>query len=97
MPTIAEFMTIYKERERVFINKQNLQISEEFPRTTDKEYNRKKIKEIVNTLMKGERPISRGLCDMPHEFSENGLKGRLTRDAYGKDYCYYYDHPINNK
>ena len=53
MPTIAEFMTIYKERERVFINKQNLQISEEFPRTTDKEYNRKKIKEIVNTLMKG--------------------------------------------
>ena len=97
MPTIAEFMTIYKERERVFINKQNLQISEEFPRTTDKEYNRKKIKEIVNTLMKGERPISRGLCDMPHEVSENGLKGRLTRDAYGRDYCYYYDHPINDK
>ena len=34
---------------------------------------------------------------MPHEFSENGLKGRLTRDAYGRDYCYYYDHPINDK
>ena len=89
MPTIAEFMSIYKEREKVFINRQDNQISEEFPRTTDKEYNKEQVKKIVDKLMKGGTTHT-NLCALPHEFTENGQKGRITRDAHGRDYCYYF-------
>ena len=38
MPTIAEFMSVYKEREQAFIRDQDIKISREFPsRKSDKE------------------------------------------------------------
>ena len=97
MPTIAEFMSIYKERERLFLTNQNLLLTAEYgTKPTDKDYNRMRVKEIIDTL-KG-KIIDRQkthLCDQPHEFNTPELKGRLTRDAHGRDHCYYYDHPKN--
>ena len=99
MPTIAEFISMYKERERVYITKKNLLLSAEFgTKTNDKDYNRMRIREIIDVL-KGEAGSREGirshLCDQPHEFDTPVLKGRLTRDAHGRDHCYYYDHPHN--
>ena len=97
MPTIAEFISMYKERERVFLTNQNLLITAEYgTKTTDKDYNRTRVKEIINTL-KGDSigRTTTHLCDMPHEFNSSDLKGRLTRDAHGRDHCYYYNHPKN--
>jgi len=98
MPTIAEFMSVYKERERAFIRSQDEKrdrIANEFPHTvTDKDYSKAKIKQILDILKGGERVYTH-FCDQPHEFDTAELKGRLTRDAHGRDYCYYYDHPLN--
>ena len=97
MPTIAEFMSVYKERERAFIRNQELSIANEFPHTiSDKEYSKVRVKELID-LLKGKshrRPVTH-LCDQPHEFDSPHLKGRLTRDAHGRDHCYYYNHPRN--
>jgi len=97
MPTIAEFMSIYKERERLFVTRQDLLITAEHgTKNTDKDYNRQKVKEIVNTLQgKAANIRLTHLCDLPHEFNSQDMKGRLTRDAHGRDYCYWYDHPNN--
>ena len=44
MPTIAEFMSVYKEREQAFIRDQEIKISNEFPsRKSDKEFNKQRI------------------------------------------------------
>ena len=95
MPTIAEFMSVYKEREKAFIRNQDLSITNEFPHTaSDKEYSKSKIKEILDILKGGER-VHTHFCDQPHEFDTPQLKGRLTRDAHGRDHCYYYNHPRN--
>ena len=95
MPTIAEFMSVYKEREKAFIRNQDLSIANEFPHTvSDKEYSKVKVKEIIN-MLKGGRKVYTHFNDQPHEFDTPQLKGRLTRDAHGRDHCYYYDHPRN--
>jgi len=97
MPTIAEFMSIYKERERIFVTKQDLLITAEHgTKTTDKDYNLQRVREIIETLKSGctnREPTQ--FCDLPHEFTSQDLKGRLTRDAHGRDICYWYDHPNN--
>ncbi len=95
MPTIAEFMSVYRERERAFIRNQDLSISNEFPHTvSDKEYSKSRVKEILD-MLKGGKKVYTHLNDQPHEFDTPQLKGRLTRDAHGRDHCYYYDHPRN--
>jgi len=97
MPTIAEFISMYKERERVYITKRNLELSAEFgTKTSDKDYNIMRVREIID-LLKGKSygRKTTNLCDQPHEFDTPVLKGRLTRDAHGRDHCYYYDHPHN--
>ena len=53
MPTIAEFMSVYKEREQAFIRNQDLSIANEFPHTvSDKEYSKVRVRELID-LLKG--------------------------------------------
>lgn len=95
MPTIAEFMSVYKEREQAFIRDQDIKISREFPsRKSDKEYNKQRVREIIDVLEGGEKVYTH-LCDLPHEGVQNDIKFRMTRDAHGRDHCYYYNHPRN--
>jgi len=97
MPTIAEFMSVYKERERAFIRNHDLSITNEFPHTvSDKEYSKKRVKEILD-MLKGGKKVYTHLNDQPHEFDTPQLKGRITRDARGRDHCFYYDHPLNER
>ena len=99
MPTIAEFMSIYKEREKAFIRNQDISITNEFPHTvSDKEYSKVRVREIIDLLKgKSQGKITTNLCDQPHEFDTPILKGRITRDARGRDYCFYYEHPLNER
>jgi len=95
MPTIAEFMSVYKEREQAFIRNQDLSISKEFHnKVSDKEYNKQRVKELMNVL-KGTEKVYTHLCDLPHEGVQNDIKFRLTRNIHGQDFCYYYNHPRN--
>lgn len=89
MPTIAEFMSLYKEREKIFIQRQNLQIAEEFPQSLDKSISKQKFKEILDELTTG-KPVETNLCSFPHDFKEKGQKGRITRDDQGRDWVQYF-------
>ena len=95
MPTIAEFMSLYKEREKIFIQRQNLQIAEEFPQSLDKSIMKHKIKEILDELVTGQSNVSSTpspgyLCSLPHDFKQFGQKGRITRDDQGRDWVEYF-------
>ena len=87
MPTIAEFMSIYKEREKQFIRRQNLQISEEFPSTIKPDPTH--VRNIIKKLTSGTR-VNTNLCSFPHDFREKGQKGRITRDDQGRDWVQYF-------
>ena len=89
MPTIAEFMSLYKEREKIFIQRQNLQIAEEFPQSLDKSISKQKFKEILDELTTG-KPVETNLCSFPHDFTQFGQKGRITRDDQGRDWVQYF-------
>ena len=89
MPTIAEFISLYKEREKIFIQRQNLQIAEEFPQSLDKSISKQKFKEILDELTTG-KPVETNLCSFPHDFKEKGQKGRITRDDQGRDWVQYF-------
>ena len=95
MPTIAEFMSLYKEREKIFIQRQNLQIAEEFPQSLDKSISKQKFKEILDELTTGQSNVSStpgegNLCSFPHDFKQFGQKGRITRDDQGRDWVQYF-------
>lgn len=54
------------------------------------------FKQQLNKLMaraKKDDWKNRGLCAMPHDGEENGSKFRITRDARGRDYVFYYGRP----
>ena len=87
MPTIAEFMSIYKEREKQFIRRQNLQISEEFPSTIKPDPTH--IRNLIKILASG-TTVDTNLCSFPHDFREKGQKGRITRDEQGRDWVQYF-------
>ena len=74
MPTIAEFMSIYKEREKQFIRRQNLQISEEFPSTIKPDPTH--VRNIIKKLTSGTR-VNTNLCSFPHDFREKVKKEEL--------------------
>ena len=94
MPTIAEFMQVYKEvKRRHENNNDNKQITD-----NRINYNRNKLmfNKLTNLVTKGGNRYT-NLCDQEVTGYENDYKFTLTRDEDGKDYVYYHNHPINSK
>jgi len=91
MPTVAEFMSIYKaSQNRKEINKK-----------VDKEelaIDHNKAKEMfakITEIIKTKPVADRGLCDLPVTAWENERKFTITRDEYGKDYILWHNQPNN--
>tara|TARA_R100000781_G_scaffold27143_1_gene20187 strand:+ start:659 stop:1132 length:474 start_codon:yes stop_codon:yes gene_type:complete len=96
MPTIAEFMQVYKEVKRRHENVKTQIFIEHKNNTID--YSKSKIMfgKLIKLVKEGDYR-SKGICDMDVTGWEDGLKFTLSRDKDGKDYVYYHNHPINDK
>ena len=98
MPTIAEFMQIYKEKESNFFKKQSLNLEQQYGngkgKKKDTELAKHYIPILLNLMNEGKRAVG-NLCDKPHDGIQDGRTFRLTRDVHGKDWCYYHDYSKN--
>ena len=96
MPTIAEFMQVYKEVKIRHENRRNQKLIEHNNNTIDYSKNKIMFNKLINLMDKGGRKYT-NLCDRDVTGWEDGLKFTISRDEDGKDYVYYHNHPINDK
>ena len=94
MPSIAEFMQIYKEKERNFFNKKDAMLEAEYGKKKDSQLSKEMVPKLVNAILSGTK-VKTSLCKMPHEGEQDGIKFRLTRDARGRDHCYFHNYSKN--
>ena len=90
MPSIAEFMQIYKERERLFNKKKNDENRSIEDGNRDYAHSKKMFSEIKSNILAGRKVIT-GICDMPVHGTQDGKKFTLTRDSDGKDYIQFHN------
>ena len=83
MPTIAEFMRVYKDiknrhenrSNRIYIEDRNVRV------------NHDRNKQMYNKL-----------CQMDHTgCTEHGIQYTITTDKLGREYVHFHNHPINSK
>ena len=90
MPSIAEFMQIYKERERLY-TKKRIETSQQLAHK-DRDYSKsKKMFSNLRDMIKKGEPVNRGVCGMPVDGVQDGRKFTLTRDSDGKDYVQFHN------
>ena len=94
MPTIAEFMQIYKEKESNFFKKQALNLEHQYGKQKDTHIASVMVPKLLNMMAEGKR-MTGNLCDKPHDGIQDGRTFRLTRDVHGKDWCYFHDYAKN--
>ena len=94
MPTIAEFMQIYKEKESNYFKKQALNLEHQYGKQNYTRVSKEMVPKLVNAIMQGEQKTNH-LIKAPHEGVQDGRRFRLTRDAHGRDFCYFYDYAKN--
>ena len=94
MPTIAEFMQIYKEKEHNFFKKQALNLEDRYGKQRDSRISKEMVPKLINAIHEGKK-FTGGLCDRPHEGIQDGRTFRLTRDARGRDHCYFHEYSKN--
>ena len=94
MPSIAEFMQIYKEKERNFFNKKDAMLEAEYGKKKDSQLSKEMVPKLVGAILSGTK-ANTNLCKMPHEGEQDGIKFRLTRDARGRDHCYFHNYSKN--
>ena len=94
MPTIAEFMQIYKEKESNFFRRQSANLEHQYGKQNYTRVSKEMVPKLVNAIMQGEQKTNH-LIKAPHEGVQDGRRFRLTRDAHGRDFCYFYDYAKN--
>ena len=94
MPTIAEFMHIYKEKESNFFKRQSANLEHQYGKKKDTQIAKVMVPKLVNAITDGTK-VGGHLSKSPHEGVQDGQRFRLTRDAHGRDYCYFYDYAKN--
>ena len=94
MPTIAEFMQIYKEKESNFFKRQSANLEHQYGKQNYTRVSKEMVPKLVNAIMQGEQKTNH-LIKAPHEGVQDGRRFRLTRDAHGRDFCYFYDYAKN--
>mgnify|MGYP001300415004 CR=1 FL=1 len=88
MPSIAEFLKVYKERERLLVQK--LAEKKEIAYSQKRDFT--KSKEMFSTLVNAideKQEFSTNLCGNSVKGIENGREFTLTRDNLGRDYVTY--------
>ena len=94
MPTIAEFMQIYKEKESNFFKRQSANLEHQYGKQNYTRVSKEMVPKLVSAIMQGEQKTNH-LIKAPHEGVQDGRRFRLTRDAHGRDYCYFHDYAKN--
>ena len=94
MPTIAEFMQIYKEKESNFFKKQALNLEHRYGKQKDTQIAKVMVPKLLDAMNDGKRMVG-NLCDKPHDGIQDGRTFRMTRDAHGKDWCYFHEYSKN--
>jgi len=94
MPSIAEFMQIYKEKENNYFKKQATNLEHQYGKKKDNQIAKLMVPRLLKAIKEGRR-IPGNLCDKPHEGTLDGRTFRLTRDAHGRDYCYFHEYSKN--
>ena len=97
MPTIAEFMHIYKEKEANFFRRQSANLESQYGKQSKQNYtkiSKEMVPKLVNAIMHGKKTEGH-LIKAPVEGEQDGRRFRLTRDAHGQDFCYFYDYAKN--
>ena len=95
MPTVAEFMSIYKAKQSRKEKEKN-----EDGNKTQPIIDHNQAKEMfakINEAMKTRQVIRRGLCALPVTDWEGGQQFTITRDDDDKDYVLWHNHPRNEK
>ena len=94
MPTIAEFMHIYKEKESNFFKRQSANLEHQYGKQNYTKVAKVMVPKLVNAIMQGTKTDGH-LIKAPHDGVQDGQRFRLTRDARGRDYCYFHDYAKN--
>ena len=90
MPSIAEFMAIYKERERIY-TKKRIETSQQLAhKDIDYSKSKKMFEDLRNFISEG-KTINKGVCGMPVDGVQDGRKFTLTRGDDGKDYVQFHN------
>jgi len=95
MPTVAEFMSIYKAKQSRK-EKEKKEDENNIQPIIDHNQAKEMFAEITEA-MRTRQVISRGLCALPKTDWEHGQKFTITRDERGQDWIHYHNHPRNEK
>lgn len=94
MPSIAEFMQIYKEKESNFFKRQASDLEGQYGKKKDTQIAKVMVPKLLKLMHEGKRVVG-NLCDKPHDGIQDDRTFRLTRDVHGKDHCYFHEYSKN--
>ena len=90
MPSVAEFMQIYKERDRLYTRKRMETSQQILDQNRDYSKSKKMFSEISELVKKG-KPVNHGVCDNSVDGVHAGRKFTLSRGDDGKDYVQFHN------
>ena len=99
MPTIAEFMRVYKDIKNRHENRSNRIYIEDRNVRVNHDRNKQMYNKLIAMVQKGgKRDTSLNLCQMEHTgCTEHGIQYTITTDKLGREYDHFHNHPINRK
>ena len=99
MPTIAEFMRVYKDIKNRHENRSNRIYIEDRNVRVNHDRNKQMYNKLIAMVQKGgKRDTSLNLCQMEHTgCTEHGIQYTITTDKLGREYVHFHNHPINSK
>ena len=99
MPTIAEFMRVYKDIKNRHENRSNRIYIEDRNVRVNHDRNKQMYNKLIAMVQKGgKRDTSLNLCQMDHTgCTEHGIQYTITTDKLGREYVHILNHPINSK
>ncbi len=97
MPTIAEFIRVYKEIKNRHENRSNRIVIEDNNVKVNYNRNKQMFNKLITMVQKGGRRDT-NLCKMDHTgYTEHGIQYTITTDDLGREWVYFHNHPINHE
>ena len=97
MPTIAEFMRVYKDIKNRHENRSNRIYIEDRNVRVNHDRNKQMFNKLITMVQKGGRRDT-NLCKMDHTgYTEHGIQYTITTDKLGMEYVHFHNHPINHE
>ena len=85
MPSVAEFLKIYKEKERLLTKKISDEKQIEYKNNINYAKSAQMFTRLKNTI-KNKPSVTTNLCSFPVDGIQDGRKFTLTRDEMGRDW-----------